>query len=81
MPSHLTETHNRKILVGHQIADQDGYSIQGDEQDPFNLRSFSILIGQAAEKARAWVKANTSFKLIAIRHGDIENPEYIDTLP
>jgi len=65
-------------LVGWQLGGPGGENIQGDDDDPFELRSFSILVGDAAEAARHWVGENPGYSLLPIHLGDVEAPEYLD---
>lgn len=66
--------------LGWQILNSDGHSIHGDEDDPFDLPSFAILVGDAAKAARHWVAQNPGYSVGAVQDGDIEEPEFVSAV-
>lgn len=70
-----------KKVIGKQIVDADGETIQGVGREPFGLTTFSVLTGEAIEAAEAWLAAYPDFCLDDVFEGDIEAPEIVDTLP
>lgn len=63
--------------IGWQIINEEGFNIHGDEDDPFELNSFAILTGKAAESAELWVAENDGYEMAPVFEGDIEEPEFI----
>lgn len=63
--------------IGWQIVDPDGYNIHGDDEDPFDLPSFAILVDEARNCALAWTEQNPEFKIAPVHDGDIEEPIFI----
>lgn len=63
-------------LVGWQIGDPEGWSVQGDVEDPFGLASYHILTEGAATTVRAWAEAN-GHVMCPIFSGDVEEPEIV----
>jgi hypothetical protein len=66
--------------VGWQILGPDGYNIHAEEDDPFGMTSFSILVGEAVETARKWAAENPGYTVAKVKLGDIEEPEYLDRI-
>jgi len=60
-----------KNLLGFQYADKEGYSIQGDEDDPTGLRSFEVIHPDVIAN---YLRVHPWKNLIAIYEGDIEEP-------
>lgn len=62
-------------VVGYQIGDEQGYSIQGEDEDPTGLASYEILAPDAAAVVRA---RYPTLRMAAIYADDIEEPVVLD---
>ncbi len=62
-----------KIPIGYQVGDIEGYSIQGDEEDPTGLFSYQILDEETAD----FIKKKYNVSMVPIYDDDIEKPEFI----
>ena len=67
-------------VIGWQILNADGINIHGDSDDPFDLTSFAILVGDAAQSARRWTEATPGYTVGPVRNGDIEEPEFVSSV-
>lgn len=67
-----------RTVVGYQILGADGFNIHGDQDDPFKLNSYDVLVGPAVETARAWREANSGYRVAPVNDGDVEEPAYVD---
>lgn len=64
-----------KTFIGFQISGADGYSVQGDDDDPFGYNSFTVLTPETAIALMPGLPKG--FHLLPIYDGDIEDPEMI----
>lgn len=67
-----------KKVIGWQIIGPEGYNIHAEEDDPFGLNSFDILVDEAAATAREWVAENPGYSVREVFAGDIEEPEFVE---
>lgn len=59
----------------------EDFSIQGDVDDPFQLSSYSLLTGAAAEQARGILaEYHPDLELRELAEDDIEEPEIVTAL-
>lgn len=69
--------HSDVDIIGWQILNAEGHNIHGEPDDPFDMPSFTILVGDAANAARGWVASNPGYRVAPVRDGDIEEPEFV----
>jgi len=60
-------------LIGFQLASLSGENIQGDNDDPTNLRSFEVMSFAIASKVMRQL-GSRKFLLMPIYEGDVEEP-------
>lgn len=65
------------VFEGWQIVGHDGFNIHGEDDDPFNLTSYAILVDGAQNIAREWCRTRPDYKVIPVFGGDIEEPEFV----
>jgi hypothetical protein len=75
--SKLNRENMPETFDGWQIVNSDGYNIHGDNDDPFELSSYSILCYGAQDMARTWTESNPGYSVVPVFGGDIEEPEFI----
>lgn len=66
---------------GWQMMNPDGWNMHGDDDDPYDLPSFAILVDNAVPVAREWVRKNEDYFMAPVYAGDIEAPMYVHSLP
>lgn len=66
-------------IVGWQIVNSDGVNVHGEALDPYELQSFEILVGEAADVARAGAIAG-GYRVHPVRDGEVEDPTIVEIL-
>jgi hypothetical protein len=69
----------RKI-IGWQIVGRDGFNIHAEDDDPFGLNSYDILVDKAVDIAKGWVAENDGYRVIEVYDGDIEEPDFVSDI-
>lgn len=67
-----------KTIIGYQLADERGQSIQGDDIDPTGLSSFEVMDRRLA---LAVATRYPAFHLRPVYEGDIEEPSVVSGVP
>jgi hypothetical protein len=65
------------MILGFMLCDPDGYCVHGDENDPFGLASFELLVGPAIQTAQAWLLDHPGWTLEPAHEGDVEEPTLV----
>lgn len=64
-----------RTFIGFQISGADGYSVHGNDEDPFGYNSFTVLTPETAIALMPGLP--NGFHLLPIYDGDVEDPELI----
>ena len=68
------------LPIGAIIVDRKGFCIHGEDRDPFGLRTYSVLRGDAIETARQWAESVHGYQVVPVFDESIENPEFVDEI-
>lgn len=69
-----------KSQIGWQIVNAEGYNIHGEEDDPFGMNSFDVLVGDAVDTARQWAAENPGYEVVPISAADIDGPSFVERI-
>jgi hypothetical protein len=72
---HLDPNDPPSRFLGWQIADEQGFVVQG-EHDPFGLTTFAVLADEAADVAREWADG-AGLSMRPMFEGEIDSPEFV----